>query len=116
MADRFGEGRVWLAGDAAHSTGPLGAQSLNVGISEAHDLAQRIAVHLERGDVANLGVAYATQRRLEWERLFGVAPSVPLTGRAPAWVRRHIAELLPSLPASGDELDDLLDQLHVRSA
>jgi 2-polyprenyl-6-methoxyphenol hydroxylase-like FAD-dependent oxidoreductase len=26
VADRFGEGRVWLAGDAAHSTGPLAAR------------------------------------------------------------------------------------------
>jgi len=116
VADRFGEGGVWLAGDAAHSTGPLGAQSLNVGIHEAHDLAQRMAAQLERSGAAKFGVAYTTQRRLEWERLFGVGPSVPLTGCAPAWVGRHIAKLLPSLPAAGHDLDDLLDQLHVRSA
>jgi 2-polyprenyl-6-methoxyphenol hydroxylase-like FAD-dependent oxidoreductase len=116
MCDRFGEGRVWLAGDAAHSTGALGAQSINVGMHEAHELAGRIASLLERPGAAALGTAYATQRRLEWERLFGVGASVPLTGRAPDWVRRHIAALLPSLPAAGDDLDDLLDQLHVRSA
>lgn len=116
MADRFGEGRVWLAGDAAHSTGPLGAQSVNVGIFEANDLARRIATQLEQSGIAGLGVAYTTQRRLEWERLFGVGAGVPLTGRAPAWVKRHIAKLLPSLPAAGDDLDDLLEQLHVRSA
>jgi 2-polyprenyl-6-methoxyphenol hydroxylase-like FAD-dependent oxidoreductase len=116
IADRFGEGRVWLAGDAAHSTGPLGAQSLNVGIYEAHDLARRIALERDRSAARTLGIAYTTQRRLEWERLFGVGPSVPLTGRAPDWVRRHITSLLPSLPAAGDDLDDLLDQLHVRSA
>lgn len=116
VSDRFGEGRVWLAGDAAHSTGPLGAQSLNVGIYEAQDLARRVAVRLDWSGAAPLGIAYTTQRRLEWERLFGVGPGLPLTGRAPDWVRRHIAALLPSLPAAGDDLDDLLDQLHVRSA
>lgn len=116
VADRFGAGRVWLAGDAAHSTGPLGAQSLNVGIYEAHDLARRIALQLDGSGATTLGVAYTTQRQLEWGQLFGVGPSVPLTGRAPDWVRRHIASLLPSLPAAGDDLDDLLDQLHVKSA
>jgi 2-polyprenyl-6-methoxyphenol hydroxylase-like FAD-dependent oxidoreductase len=116
VAERFGEGGVWLAGDAAHSNGPLGAQSLNVGIYEAHDLARRISAQLEGSGAAGLGVAYTRQRRIEWQRLFGVGPSAPLMQGAPAWVCDHIPKLLPSLPAAGDDLDDLLEQLHVRSA
>lgn len=116
LAARFGEGRVWLAGDAAHSTGPLGGQSLNVGMHEAHDLAGRIASRLESPGAAPFGADYTTQRRLEWQRLFGLGPSLPLMPRAPDWVRRNMASLLPSLPAAGDDLDDLLEQLHVGSA
>jgi 2-polyprenyl-6-methoxyphenol hydroxylase-like FAD-dependent oxidoreductase len=116
LAERFGEGRVWLAGDAAHSTGPLGGQSLNVGIHEAHDLALRIAELIDRPSVGTLGHDYGAQRRLQWQQLFGVGPSKPNVARAPDWVKRHMTLLLPSLPAAGDDLDDLLDQLHVGSA
>lgn len=116
LADRFGEGRVWLAGDAAHSTGPLGAQSLNVGIHEAHDLGRRMVDQLGRPAVAPLGVSYTQQRLLEWHVLFGLAPSVPRASRARDWVKRNLAILLQALPAAGDDLDDLLEQLHVRAA
>jgi 2-polyprenyl-6-methoxyphenol hydroxylase-like FAD-dependent oxidoreductase len=116
LAQRFGEGRAWLAGDAAHSTGPLGAQSLNAGLHEARDLAHRIGEQLDATSVWRLGVRYAEQRRLEWQRLFGLGPSRPNVERSADWVKRHIAQLLSSLPASGDDLDDLLEQLRVTSA
>jgi hypothetical protein len=32
---------------------------------------------------------------------------------APAWARRHFRQLLAALPASGDDLDDLLAQLGI---
>jgi 2-polyprenyl-6-methoxyphenol hydroxylase-like FAD-dependent oxidoreductase len=116
LADRFGEGRVGLAGDAAHSTGPLGAQSLNVGIHEADDLARRIVEQLHASAATPFGPRYAEQRRLEWQRLFGLGSSRPQSPRSQDWVRRNLSQLLPSLPASGDDLDDLLEQLHVISA
>lgn len=116
LAERFGEGRVWLAGDAAHSTGPLGGQSLNVGIHEGVDLARRIAEHQEQPLATPVGVGYSQQRRLEWQLLFGVGPSKPDVSRSLDWLRLNIAKLLPALPAAGDDLDDLLDQLHVKVA
>ena len=115
LATSFGQGRVWLAGDAAHSTGPLGGQSINVGMHEADDLARRIVHTLSAGG-GPLGAGYAEQRRLEWHRLFGMGPSAPSMAHAPDWVSRNIARLLPSLPVSGDDLDDVLEQLRVRTA
>jgi 2-polyprenyl-6-methoxyphenol hydroxylase-like FAD-dependent oxidoreductase len=116
LAARFGEGRVWLAGDAAHVTGPLGGQSINVGMHEADDLASRIAHALRERGPETVGVRYTEQRCIEWHRLFGLGPSRPDVSHAPEWVKRYIGLLLPSLPASGDDLDDLLDQLGVRTA
>jgi 2-polyprenyl-6-methoxyphenol hydroxylase-like FAD-dependent oxidoreductase len=116
LAERFGEGKVWLAGDAAHSTGPLGGQSLNVGIHEADDLACRIVEQRNNVALRSLGPSYTQQRQIEWQRLFGIGSSSPCATRAQDWIKRHIASLLPSLPASGDDLDDLLEQLHVTSA
>jgi hypothetical protein len=116
LVNRFGEGRVWLAGDAAHVTGPLGGQSINVGMHEADDLATRIVHALRDRKFDSVGLHYTQQRHIEWGRLFGTGPSKPDVSRAPDWVKRHIGALLPSLPASGDDLDDLLDQLGVRTA
>jgi 2-polyprenyl-6-methoxyphenol hydroxylase-like FAD-dependent oxidoreductase len=116
LAERFGERRIWLAGDAAHSNSPLGGQSLNVGIHEAHDLARHLEEKIGRGTLTPLSPDYAQKRLLEWEVLFGLGAHAPLGPRAPDWVSRNLRVLLPSLPASGDDLDDLLDQLHVRSA
>lgn len=113
LAERFGQGRVWLAGDAAHATGPLGGQSLNVGILEAQDLARRIAPQVGRGGAATLGDGYARQRSLQWGALLAAAPRV---GRTHDWVKRHLRTLIRAMPAAGDDLDDLLDQLDVRAA
>ena len=115
LASSFGERRVWLAGDAGHCTGPLGGQSINVGMHEADDLACRIAESLAHG-LGPLGSGYAEQRRIEWHRLFGLGSSAPSLARAPVWVSRNMAQLLPSLPVSGDDLDDVLEQLRVRTA
>jgi 4,5-epoxidase len=38
MASRFRQGRVLIAGDAAHLTSPLGGQGLNTGLSDAFNL------------------------------------------------------------------------------
>ena len=113
LADRFGRGRVWLAGDACHVTSPLGAQSLNVGLREARDLANSVGDCLNGRHLEHLAAGYAEQRRLEWRRLlgFGVGPSVGKS--VPAWAGVHLNELIACLPASGDDLDDLLEQLGV---
>jgi 2-polyprenyl-6-methoxyphenol hydroxylase-like FAD-dependent oxidoreductase len=116
LVDHFGEGRVWLAGDAAHSTGPLGGQSLNVGIHEASDLARRIVASWGPTVSPSLGIGYGQQRRLEWQRLFGLGSSKPELAQSQEWVRKHLSTLLPALPAAGDDLDELLEQLGVRTA
>jgi 2-polyprenyl-6-methoxyphenol hydroxylase-like FAD-dependent oxidoreductase len=113
VVDRFGYGRVWLAGDAAHATSPLGVQSLNVGLCEARELAATIADCARAGSLELLGSRYETQRRAEWNRLLAANPGAPLPPRVPQWVRQHLSRLISSLPVSGDDLDDALDQLGV---
>jgi 2-polyprenyl-6-methoxyphenol hydroxylase-like FAD-dependent oxidoreductase len=43
VAERFGRGRVFLAGDAAHLYAPFGARGLNSGLQDAENLAWKLA-------------------------------------------------------------------------
>jgi 2-polyprenyl-6-methoxyphenol hydroxylase-like FAD-dependent oxidoreductase len=113
VVNLFGKGRVWLAGDAAHATSPLGVQSLNVGLHEARELAMTLNDCLRAGSPDLLHSRYETHRRAEWNRLLASGPGAPLSPRVPEWVRRHLSQIISALPASGDDLDDLLDQLGV---
>jgi 2-polyprenyl-6-methoxyphenol hydroxylase-like FAD-dependent oxidoreductase len=40
---RYRQGRVFLAGDAAHVHSPVGAQGMNTGIQDAYNLAWKLA-------------------------------------------------------------------------
>ena len=68
VADRFAEGRVFLAGDAAHAFPPAGGFGMNTGVQDAHNLAWKLAAAvLGRGgafpDVAKLAASYDAERR-----------------------------------------------------
>ena len=43
VAESYGEGRVWLAGDAAHQYIPTGGYGMNTGIGDAMDMAWKLA-------------------------------------------------------------------------
>jgi 2-polyprenyl-6-methoxyphenol hydroxylase-like FAD-dependent oxidoreductase len=43
LAERYREGRVFLAGDAAHVHPPLGGQGLNLGVQDAFNLGWKLA-------------------------------------------------------------------------
>jgi len=111
LVRRFGNGRVWLAGDSAHVTSPFGAQSMNLGLSEAHDFVQRIAACL-RGDSRLESLKeYGAVSEREWHKLLGVNVTFRLLPHAPSWLAAHARRIAPVLPASGADLRDLLQQL-----
>jgi putative polyketide hydroxylase len=43
VAERYGHGRIFLAGDAAHEMPPTGGFGLNTGIQDVHNLAWKLA-------------------------------------------------------------------------
>lgn len=47
VADHFGSGRVWLAGDSTHQFIPTGGYGMNTGIGDAVDLAWKFAATLQ---------------------------------------------------------------------
>jgi len=111
MALHFGQGRCWLAGDAAHQTSPAGMQSMNEGLGEAVDLADRLKTILrDHGGLDGLQ-NYHLAHEAKWKRLLGLQiPPQPANCVSP-WARRQFPTLLGSLPVSGHELDLLLGRL-----
>ncbi len=71
IVDSYGTGRVFVAGDAAHIHPPTGAQGMNTGIQDAHNLAWKLALAV-RGDAApGLLASYDAERRPVGEEVVG---------------------------------------------
>jgi 2-polyprenyl-6-methoxyphenol hydroxylase-like FAD-dependent oxidoreductase len=113
LVDKFGQGRVWLAGEAAHLTEPLGVQSLNIGLDEGNALALRMADALRHPARQAFGLDYELKWGRQWRELLGLDDRAVLSARSPDWARRNLRRLVSCLPASDGDLDDLLDQLRV---
>jgi 2-polyprenyl-6-methoxyphenol hydroxylase-like FAD-dependent oxidoreductase len=111
LARRFGAGRVWLAGDAAHVTSPFGAQSMNLGLVEAHDLVRRMALCLEGKAPAESLVHYGATHQREWHKLLGFHVKFEVLPHAPPWLSANARRIGPTLPASGTDLQEVYQQL-----
>jgi hypothetical protein len=63
VADRYGAGRVFIAGDAAHLMSPTGALGMNTGIQDAVDLGWKLDAVLRGWGGARLLASYESERR-----------------------------------------------------
>ena len=116
LARSFGKGAVWLAGDAAHQAAPVGVQSMNSGIVEARELAARIGSIQHDGGSPALLQEFATATYEAWQQLFVAGGAVAARPGASEWVRHNAARILACTPASGDELEPLLQQIGLSAA
>ena len=62
LVDRYREGRVFLAGDAAHIHSPAGGQGMNTGIQDSHNLGWKLAA-VAKGASPTLLDSYEAERR-----------------------------------------------------
>jgi hypothetical protein len=63
MADSYGRGRVWLAGDSAHQVVPAGGYGMNTGVGDAVGLGWMLAAVVQGWGHPRLLEAYAAERR-----------------------------------------------------
>lgn len=63
VAERYTQGRIFLAGDAAHRFPPTGGLGLNTGVQDSHNLAWKIAAVLGGRAPETLLDSYAGERR-----------------------------------------------------
>jgi 2-polyprenyl-6-methoxyphenol hydroxylase-like FAD-dependent oxidoreductase len=71
IVDAYGKGRVFVAGDAAHIHPPTGAQGMNTGIQDAHNLAWKLALALCGCAAPGLLDSYDAERRPVGEEVVG---------------------------------------------
>lgn len=111
LAKSFGQHRMWLAGDAAHTAGPVGVQSMNIGLHESWQLSHAITRILHEGAAHSEVEAYGKHWRSEWERLHGLCGGLKAGPEADPWVADHAAKILSCLPAHGRKLGELAGQI-----
>jgi len=115
VARQFGRNRCWLAGDAAHQTGPVGVQSMNAGFAEADSLAQRLRKVLREDAPMGTLSSYDLEQQQAWGQLLGLDGGLKAGNEANPWVKERAARILPCLPALGGDLQKLAGQLRLKS-
>lgn len=125
IAARFRNGPVLLAGDAAHVHSPVGAQGMNTGLQDAHNLAFKLVDVLGSGAADSVLDRYEAERRPVALRLLTTTDRLfrAITSRSKVaiLVRRYLPRLalplvvavLPRLPV-GRRLAGYLGQLRIR--
>jgi 2-polyprenyl-6-methoxyphenol hydroxylase-like FAD-dependent oxidoreductase len=63
LADSYGSGRVWLAGDSAHQVVPAGGYGMNTGVGDAVGLGWMLAAIVQGWGDHRLLEAYEVERR-----------------------------------------------------
>lgn len=76
LADRFRDGGIFLAGDAAHIHSPAGAQGLNTSIQDAYNLGWKLAQVLLHGAPETLLDTYEGERRPNAEQMLGLSTRI----------------------------------------
>ncbi|WP_405165301.1 FAD-dependent monooxygenase [Nocardia sp. NBC_01499] len=74
LAERFRDGRVFLAGDAAHVHPPTGGQGMNTGIQDGYNLGWKLAAAV--GGDESLLDSYESERRTVAARVLGVSSAL----------------------------------------
>lgn len=105
LADRYRNGRVFLAGDAVHLVVPTGGLGMNSGVGDAIDLSWKLAATLQGWGGPALLESYEHERRQVGERNVGASRYASLGRRKwRAQYRPNIRENTPAGVATRENL------------
>ena len=107
IAERYGAGRVFLAGDACHLHPPSGGHGMNLGIADAADLGWKLAAALQGWGGPRLLDTYEIERKPQHQRVIREAvenyeltgdrlarDGIELPGAEGERVRRQVGEII----------------------
>jgi FAD binding domain len=126
LAEHYGLGNAFIAGDAAHIHPPTGGQGMNTGIQDAYNLAWKMALVLKGRAPKSLLESYEAERlpvgadvvartRAQSERIGRTEgkqdrladTQILINYRNSKWVKESLTQLPPALaPRAGDRAPD----------
>ncbi|MGK5530979.1 FAD-dependent monooxygenase [Streptomyces sp. URMC 129] len=116
LAARYRQGRLLLAGDAAHRQMPVGGQALNLGLQDAVNLGWKLAAEVTGRASAGLLDTYHTERHAVGERVLGniEAQALLLLGGGEVDALRAVTGELMGHAAVRDRLGAMISGLDIR--
>ena len=106
VADSYGRGRVFLAGDAVHLVIPTGGLGMNTGVGDANDLGWKLAATLKGFGGPNLLRSYEIERRQVGER--NVAASRFASGGRRKWRAMYKPNIRDNTPEGAKTRADMV--------
>jgi hypothetical protein len=100
LAESYGRGRVYIAGDAAHLNSPTGAFGMNTGMQDSVDLGWKLAAMLQGWGGSDLLATYETERQPVARRNIQEATNNLQRMLSP---RKHLSSLVFQPGPEGDE-------------
>ncbi len=108
VAERWREGRVLLAGDAAHMTPRFMGQGMSSGVRDAHNLAWKLDAVLRAGADPKLIDSYESERKPHAKEMIDISVKmknfVSLANPFQAKLRNIVLKTLLNTPKVGDYL------------
>jgi 2-polyprenyl-6-methoxyphenol hydroxylase-like FAD-dependent oxidoreductase len=105
LAEQYGAGRVFLAGDAVHLVIPTGGLGMNTGVGDAVDLAWKLEGVLRGWGGPKLLASYEVERRQVGERNVGASRYASLGRRK--WRSQYKPDIRDDTPAGQATRDNL---------
>lgn len=105
LADRYGQDRVFLAGDSAHLVIPTGGLGMNTGVGDAIDLSWKLAGTLKGWGGPNLLPSYEVERRQVGDRNVGASRYASLGRRK--WRSQYKPNIRDNTPEGQATRDNL---------
>ncbi len=106
VAERWRDGRVLLAGDAAHMTPQFMGQGMSSGVRDAHNLAWKFEAVLRKGADPKLIDTYESERKPHAKEMIDISVKmkdfVSLANPVLAGVRNLVVRTLLATPKVGD--------------
>jgi 2-polyprenyl-6-methoxyphenol hydroxylase-like FAD-dependent oxidoreductase len=117
MVDKYGDGRVFLCGDAAHIHSPIGGQGMNTGIQDSYNLAWKLALVLKGESPGSLLDSYNTERHRVGKGVVGLTDMatkmIGLHNPVLAAIRNKLIGTLSALDPVEEKLLLTLSQIEI---
>ncbi|KAF9305179.1 hypothetical protein BGZ74_011107 [Mortierella antarctica] len=89
--------RIFLAGDAAHVHSPAGGQGMNTGLQDAHNLAWKLALVMNKLAPANILQSYHEERQPMADRAIALSSKLLLRARDQGTMHHYVKRMFLTL-------------------